>query len=344
MTYPSSFASLPDVQALGPLGVPVYSSASALALEQSIVIPGQIVGIQNPQFTLAMAVGVQPASYLATSTSSTQLAGGGAQVWWVQITSPAASAQSVPYTARAVATYVAAYGGTTTGTLTCSHNGAITDSTYGLLCGVNATTTTGPVLAVGDQIFIPAGKLGPSSAAFPGADAGSWTIVSLGGSGSKWQITRPAWFATGSKPVSSTVIKVGGEDAIYGNTNWRMTAASGKIVDTDDLAFYVERFTFQATLTSGTLALTATAPITNTTPLASTTCAMPVGIFSASRTGIFVQPSVLTTLTSCVGFGVTVAATPGTVGTAAVTVSAVATNYAADGTFVGAVNVTVVNF
>lgn len=344
MSYPTSFGILADVQALGPLGVPVYSSANQLALETSIVQPGQMAAIQNPAFTLVMATGTQPASYLATSTSSSQLAGGGQQVWWVQITSPAASAQSIPYTARAVATYVATYTGTTTGTLTCSHNGAITDATYGLLCGVNATTTTGPVLAVGDQIFIPAGKLGPSAAAIPGADAGSWTIVSLGGASSKWQITRPAWFATGSKPASGMVIKVGGEDAIYGNTNWRMTAASGKVVDTDDLAFYVEQFTFQATLTSGTLALTATAPITNTTPLASSTCAMPVGIFSASRTGILVQPSVLTTLTSCVGFGVTVAATPGYVGTAAVTVSAVATAYAADTSFVGAVNVTVVNF
>lgn len=87
-----------------------------------------------------------------------------------------------PMTARAVATSIAAYGGTTTGTLTANANGAI-------------GAQDGVTLAAGDVVFLPEGIANLSAA----SDAGPYVVANTGSASTKFVLTRPAWWSTGAQ-------------------------------------------------------------------------------------------------------------------------------------------------
>lgn len=241
------------------------------------------------------------------------------------------------FTARAVVISGHAYTGTTSGVLASTTNG-----TFASQFNVDGITA-----AVGNVIFIPEGLTMLTAA----TDAGPWVIQSLGGSSAKWVLNRPDWWATGNTWASGTEVRVGGEGQVYQNTLWRATAAAG-VIDTTDPAFYVARLTFQAVLTSGTLALSAGQPNTFANyPLASGgTHTFPAGIYSASQSSILVTAAIAggtqttTVEYSAANHSSTALATAGPVGTAAAAVFALAAGQTTQTGDTSTVQVTLVNF
>lgn len=141
-----------------------------------------------------------------------------------------------PFRARAVVTTLQAYGGTTTGTLTETSNGAI-------------SAADGVTLAVGDTVFIQAGTTNLSAA----SDSGPYVVVALGGASAKWVLTRPAWWQPGAMPLGG-IVELGGEGAAYGGSQWKSFAAKGSTIDgasATDPAFYVREFVSAVTLVTG---------------------------------------------------------------------------------------------
>jgi hypothetical protein len=330
MTYPTTFGTIPDQQTLGNQYINVYPTLAALALEQGVIQAGAIVAVQNPVFTLYQAASQIPANgqYGTSSTSSTQYSNGGLVTYWIQVTSGSVQSNpaQTPMTARAAALSLAAYNGTGTGTLTATTNGAL-----GSVDGVS--------VVVGDQIFIPAGLTNVTA-----VDSGPWVVENLGATAAKYVLVRPSWWFTGNKWTAGQRISVGGEGALYGNTIWRATAASG-VIDTTDSAFYVERLTFQRKLVAGTLALAAGQPT-----LAATSATFPAGIYSATKSNILCSLAIASgTLTGTVSYGpnnssATVFATVGYSGTAAAAVFALATAQATQTSDTSTLNVTLINF
>ncbi len=208
-----------------------------------------------------------------------------------------------------VPTVMHAYTGTGTGTLTSTANGTM----------ASQITTAGVTLAVGNCFLAQGGLTGLTSA----IDSGPWQVVSLGGASARWVVTRPSWWSTGGTWNVGATINVGAGDSIYNNTEWKAYNAPG-VIDTADPGFYVKQFTFQATLASGTLALTAGQPnLAAAYPLTTSgTHTMPVGIVSATESNILVTMAVPNTVTGAFAFGPTNASssalcTAGYVGTSA---------------------------
>jgi hypothetical protein len=103
-----------------------------------------------------------------------------------------AFAPSTVYKARNVVTSLQAYTGTGTNVLTETANGAW-------------AAQDGVTNAVGDVVFI----FTTTTNLVGALDSGPWQITSLGSAGSKWVLTRPSWFTTGSTiPQGSTSTSV----------------------------------------------------------------------------------------------------------------------------------------
>jgi hypothetical protein len=112
-------------------------------------------------------------------------------------------------------------------------------------------------------------------------------------------LTRPAWFTTGATINSGTVIEMGGEGTLFGNTKWKsMVSASTFVVDTTDGKFYPDRVTQAITLTSGT--------ITKTN----------VPIFAAAKVNFHWSRTTPTGTSLSLYYGFAAAPTPGVIGTA----------------------------
>ena len=331
MAYPTSFGTLPDQQSLGSQNINVYPTLAALGLEQGLIQPGSIVAVQSPVFMLLMAQSsAANGQYAVSSTSSTQIAGGGGVTYWVQDMSGGSvlqNPQQAPYTARVAPLAVAAYGGTGTGTLT--------------LTSAAAWTADGVVLALGDVIFLQTGLTNLTA-----VDSGPWVVSVLGTASVKTVLRRPSWFATGMKIPAGLQVAVGSEGAFFANTTFKATAAPGTVVDTTDCAFYVKSFTFQRTLVSGTLALAAGQPT-----LLATSATCPVGIYSLTQsTATCIAAAHGGTLTGTVSYACVNASstqaftTIGAVGTSAMAVFAIATANATQTNDTSTLNVTITNF
>ena len=201
------------------------------------------------------------------------------------------TAPSSANTARCVVSSIHAYTGTTTGVLTSTANGA-----FGTMDGI--------ATAAGDIVLLPAGTTNITAA----SDAGPYVITTLGTSGTPWVLTRPDWWATGSTLPYGASIKIG-SGTVFGGTSWKSYAAKGsQVVDTNDPLMYPDHVTQAVTLASGVKA------ISN------------VPIYSATRSNVLCALSALGgTNTGTVTFGTLVAATPGALNTATVTVNALAT-------------------
>jgi hypothetical protein len=123
--------------------------------------------------------------------------------------------------ARAQVTSLQAYTGTGTNILTETANGAW-------------AAQDGVTNVVGDVVFIPAGTTNLVGA----LDSGPWSITSLGSAGTKWVLTRPDWFVTGSTVVQAMNIDLGGEGTTSAGNVWKSFAAPGQIVGTNDPLFF----------------------------------------------------------------------------------------------------------
>jgi hypothetical protein len=286
-----------NLQALGVENIPVYANAAALALDLAYRPVGALAALQSPP-QLLMAIQQVPSSYVAVIT-----AGNGVTYYWVPVESPDdISGQSSPFTARAVVTSLAAYGGSGTGTLTGTATGAI-------------GAQDGVTLAAGDQVLIQAGTTHVSA-----VDSGPWTVVNPGGTGVSYILKRPYWWATGNKWSSGKAIFVGGEGTIFNGSEWKATAAAG-VIDTTDPAIFCKKLVFQRTLASGTLALSAGQPTGNNFP-----CGI-IGTASSAATQAGLLVGSVTaggSQTGTVSYG-SKALTAGYVGTATASIFAFAT-------------------
>lgn len=137
------------------------------------------------------------------------------------------------FKARAVVTSLAAFA-SANGTLTGSVNGAI-------------GAQDGVTLAVGDVVLLP--KVVAGGATVAAAEVGPYVVVSLGGASSKYVLSRPSWFASGSAIPQGVPIFVSGEGTVWSGTDWRCMSAAGA-VDVADPKMYPR-------IVKGTVALVA---------------------------------------------------------------------------------------
>ena len=214
--------------------------------------------------------------------------------------------------ARGVITSLQAYGGTTTGVLTETTNGAL-------------AAQDGMTIAVGDVLWLPAGTTNISAA----SDSGPYVVTALGAAGSKWSMKRPAWWPTGGAfgtaiPMGKTV-QMGPEGTTYFNSIWASWAAPGQVIDTNDPAMYPRSITQRVTLVTGSASVT----ISN------------IPIRAAAATGVVVDYISGAAKSTTVSYAPTTI-TPGALNTASLVISAMIAGMTAAGSGdVSVVNVTV---
>lgn len=216
-----------------------------------------------------------------------------------------------PFWCRAKMTTVQAYGGSGTGTLTETSNGAI-------------SAADGVTLAVGDVVFMEPGLSNVTA-----KDAGPYLVTALGGASAKWVLTRPWWFPQGGYlGNSSTPIDIGSEGTAWANTQWKGFAAYATVIGTTDCAFYVGRVTKAQALTSSTATIST------------------IGVFSATLSNVLCTIGAAGgTQTSTIGYGPIAAVTPGYSGTASIVIDAIASGFTKNGTAdTSTVNCSIINW
>lgn len=198
---------------------------------------------------------------LATSVSLVALPNPDVEAWATQARAARLRGAPIPapvvqyilpptqFKARAVVTTLQAYGGTGTGTLTESANGAI-------------SAADGVTLAVGDIVFIQEGTTNLTAA----KDAGPWQVVALGDGSNKWSLIRPSWWTHGAAVIQGVTIELGGEGTAYAGTSWKSFAGTGKLVGTDAPVFWPKAVQGSTALVGGTF--TISAPVRSTTKTA----------------------------------------------------------------------------
>jgi len=159
---------------------------------------------------------------------------------WVRIGVPGVSIDlslQRAFKARAVCTSIAAIAGGSSGTdtLTANANGAL----------ANQDNLT---LAVGDVMIIPEGTTNLPAA----KDAGPWMVSNAGSASTKFVLTRPSWWKTGTPILPGQVIEVGGEGQLFPGSSWKAMAAVSKVVGTDAPSLYPKHFKKTITLAAGT--------------------------------------------------------------------------------------------
>lgn len=209
---------------------------------------------------------------------------------------------------RAVLNSIGAYTGTGTGTLTVTATTAL-------------PTADGVTLAVGDVVLLPAGTTNISAA----ADAGPYVVTALGGSGAHAVFTRPTWWAHGATMAPGVSLQVS-EGTQYAGVAWKCFATrAASVVDTNDPLLYPKEVGLQVTLSSGVFAIT-------TIPIRSASKSTVVPTLSATGG----------TVTTTVGYE-PFAITPGAIGTASVTVTAVAAGLGTNASDASVLNVLIRN-
>jgi len=143
--------------------------------------------------------------------------------------------QMVAPTYRAVITSIAAYAGTLTGTLTASATGAI-------------GAQDGITLNAGDRVILPVitGGAGGSTVA---ADSGPYIVVSPGGTGVKFVLTRPPEYPQGGPIPEAFTIRVGTEGTAWAGIDWRaFPVDAARVIGTDDPHFWPRIFSADLTV------------------------------------------------------------------------------------------------
>jgi hypothetical protein len=175
---------------------------------------------------------------LPPGTLKTPNAGYWLQLWNYLVKLVAAIANQNPPTYRAVITSIAAYTGTTTGTLTGSVTGAI-------------GAQDGITLAAGDRVFLPlvTGGAGGATAA---VDSGPYLVVTPGGTGVAFILTRPPEYLQGSVIPESYTIKLGTEGTNWKGSEWRAFPTSAAlVVGTGDPHFWPKLQAYAYTIGTG---------------------------------------------------------------------------------------------
>jgi hypothetical protein len=176
-------------------------------------------------------------------------------------------------------------------------------------------TQDGVTLANGDEVWLPeyAGTAN-SSVNVSAANSGPYEVVNKGGTGVQAVLRRPSWWAHGAPIPNGAEVKVA-EGTLFGRSVWDVGAASGTVIGTDDPSAYPREVIQQVTLSSSALAIT-NVPIRDA---AKTVC-----------DGVLITAG--GTTTSTVDYRSIAAATPGPIGTATITIDAVASGGGKNGT------------
>jgi hypothetical protein len=123
--------------------------------------------------------------------------------------------------------------------------GVITADAVGALGAQDGIT-----LVAGDEVFIPEGTTNLDAA----ADAGPYTVTTVGDGSTAFVLTRPAWWSNGATISPASDVKVA-EGTLYGGSTWRTFAAKGAIVGTDAPLAYPNYVGRAATLVAGTVTI-----------------------------------------------------------------------------------------
>jgi hypothetical protein len=124
-------------------------------------------------------------------------------------------------------------------------NGTITVTATGATAAQDTTVT----LALNDFVFLPPGQA--VAAGLAASNAGVYQNTVLGAAGVKAVFERVALLSGQGWPLAYTA-EVDGEGAEWGGSSWRVMDGKGKVVDTDDPAFYPRFWKKKVTLASGT--------------------------------------------------------------------------------------------
>jgi len=186
---------------------------------------------------------------------------------------------------RAGATSIGAYTASN-GTLTANANGAL-------------AAQDGVTMVVGDVLMLPEGLTNVTA-----ADAGPYTIVSLGGASAKVVLARPSWWKHADLIPQGGDLLIGPEGTLFGATTWKSFVTTAiKVIGTDAPLFWPRRVTQQVVLVGGHLVKTN------------------VPIRSATLTQFFFSRTTANTCSSTVQY-VPLSIVAGALGTASVDVTA----------------------
>lgn len=193
--------------------------------------------------------------------------------------------------ARAVMTSLAACAAAS-GVITATNNGAL-------------GAQDGVTLTAGQVVFIPKGTTNLPAV----ADAGPYVVTVVGTAGTKFVLTRPAWFAHGDPILQAFDVKIGGEGTLYKNSTWRTTCAGSLVIGTGDPLFFPDQVQQEAVLVAGHKELTnvpiLSATTSNYTIVRKTadTCTLTVGGYHPLSITAGALGTATVDITACVAAG-----------------------------------------
>lgn len=149
---------------------------------------------------------------------------------------PYAEGSDDAFTARGVATNIAALTFAADGTFEADANGAL-------------GAQDGLTFVAGQVIMMPAGTI--TTGVVSAANSGPYVLTSVGGASAKFAGRRPPWFPDGGTiPIGCEVRIAAG--TLFAGTSWRSFADVSATIGTTDPAFYPTQVTQQLTLVAGT--------------------------------------------------------------------------------------------
>jgi len=272
-------------------------TAAMLGRTFCFAVDNHTVGSSSVGGTLLLAgvpISINAAGKVAVRFNTTgMLAGAFAE-------SPYIGSTGDDFRARNVATNIAALT-FTAGTFSADANGAL-----GAQDGITNVA--------GDTIIFPAGTI--TTGVVSAANSGPWVLTSVGGASAKFTGRRPDWWPHGGTVKPDPILVTAG--TLFAGTEWKSyvdTLTTAVVIGTGDPKLLPKSVTQTVTLASSQAA------ITN------------VPIFSATRTNAIANlKATAGTTTSTIGYGPIAAPTPGGIGTASVTVVAIASGGSKNGT------------
>jgi hypothetical protein len=150
---------------------------------------------------------------------------------------------------------------------TCTSVATAALAAYTRVGGVITANGNGTIGAVFDGVAAVNGQVVflPEGIAVAAADAGPYTITSVGAGGAPFVLTRPSWYADGQLIPMGYTIEILPGGTLFGATTWKSFVANAtQLVDTNAPLFWPRSVTFSQALVAGTFTLT-TVPVRSAT-------------------------------------------------------------------------------
>jgi hypothetical protein len=289
-------------------------TASDIARNYCFIVDNHTVGASDGAGTRPLAgLPLRLGSAADSTTGKVAILAGGAGGVSPYASNPLlAMSNAAAFTARGVATNIAALTFAADGTFEADANGAL-------------GAQDGLTFVAGQTILLPAGTI--TTGVVSAANSGPYVLTSVGGASAKFAGRRPSWFADGATITPGIEINVA-KGTLFGGTTWRSFADVSQVVGTNDPMLYPLKVTQQITLVAGTLT------ISN------------VPVFLAARLGFSCSGAIGgTAAATTTNFAIKASGgiTAGGIGTAAVIVEAQSVSDTIVNTDVSVINVTLMN-